>query len=185
MIKSDYSSVMDLIEIPLSKRKLIWMTLGSIVFCGFGIWFLVSPPNTDYPVLRSPAGSFLTGLVTLLFFGIGIIVFIRKLLSKKPGFIISHQGITDNSSGISANHIPWEHIQQIKELEIMNQRCIIIVLKKPEEYLEKVRNPLKRKTMQMNYKIYGSPISISANSLKINFQNLKDLLMRKMKEYKC
>jgi hypothetical protein len=37
--------------------------------------------------------------------------------------------------------------------------------------------------MELNYKTYGSPISISASSLKINFDELHKLLIDKMKEY--
>ncbi|HPF00035.1 MAG TPA: STM3941 family protein [Bacteroidales bacterium] len=174
----------DLVEIPLSKRKLIWMTMGSLAFCCIGIWLLIDPHKTDHPFLGSLAVTYMTGLVTFLFFGFGVFIFIRKLLSDNPGFIISRDGLTDNSSGVAAGYIPWEDIQDVINAEIMNQRCILIMVKNPLEYLEKVRNPLKRKTMHMNYKMCGTPISVSANSLKINYDNLFKLIIHKMDEYK-
>jgi hypothetical protein len=42
---------------------------------------------------------------------------------------------------------------------------------------------VKRKAMEINYKTYGSPISISANTLD-NFDELHELLHRKFNEYK-
>lgn len=34
------------IEIPLSKKKLILMLIGSIGFVAAGLWFAINPPTT-------------------------------------------------------------------------------------------------------------------------------------------
>lgn len=41
-----------------------------------------------------------------------------------------------------------------------------------------------RSAMKMNYKSYGSPISISANALQTDFDKLHKLMNEKMNEYK-
>jgi hypothetical protein len=60
----------------------------------------------------------------------------------------------------------------------------MVMVKNPEDYIRRVTNPFKRKGIQINYKSYGSPIFISANSLQTNFDKLYDVLIEKMKEYK-
>ncbi|NJM80956.1 MAG: hypothetical protein HC854_17510 [Flavobacterium sp.] len=48
----------------------------------------------------------------------------------------------------------------------------MIITKNPEAYISRQKGVLKRKTMQLNYKSYGSPICISANALQTNFDSL-------------
>jgi len=174
----------DQIEIPLSKQKMILTLLGAIVFVGLGIWLLINPPKISNPILGNPIIIFITGLASILFFGLVAVTIFRKFSNKKPGLIINSQGITDNSSGISVGLIPWTEIQEIKVLEVMNQKFLMFIVSNPQNYLDKATNPLKRNAMKMNYKSYGSPISISSHVLQTNFDDLQKLLIKKMKEYK-
>lgn len=172
------------IEIPLSKQKMILTILGSIVFVGLGIWFLINPPKISNPIIGNPTLIFIIGLASILFFGLVAVTMFRKFSDKKPGLIISRQGITDNSSGVSAGLIPWTDIQEIKVSQVMSQKFLMFIVSNPQDYLDKVKNPLKRNAMKMNYKTYGSPISISSNALQTNFDDLQKLLVEKMNEYK-
>ncbi|WP_447950964.1 STM3941 family protein [Chryseobacterium koreense] len=172
------------IEIPLSKQKMILTLLGSIVFVGLGIWFLINPPKISNPFFGNPTLIFIVGLASILFFGLVAITIFRKFSDKQPGLVISRQGITDNSSGVSAGLIPWTDIQEIKVSQVMSQKFLMFIVSNPQDYLDKVTNPIKRNAMKMNYKTYGSPISISSNALQTNFDDLEKLLVEKMNEYK-
>jgi hypothetical protein len=172
------------IEIPLSKNKMFLTLLGAIAFVGLGLWFLINPPKSNLWLLGNPTLIFIIGLASILFFGLVAVTIFRKFSDKKPGLIISKQGITDNSSGVSAGLIPWTDIQEIKMSQVMSQKFLMFIVSNPQDYLDKVTNPLKRNAMKMNYKTYGSPISISSNALKTNFDELQKLLEDKMNEYK-
>lgn len=172
------------IEIPLSKTKMMLTFLGSLVFVGLGLWFLTNPPKSNHWLFGNPTIVFIIGLASVIFFGLVAVIIFRKFSDKKPGLTISKQGITDNSSGVSAGLIPWTDIQEIKISQVMNQKFLMFIVRNPEEYLDKVTNPLKRNAMKMNYKTYGSPISISSNALQTNFDDLHKLLIDKMNEYK-
>ena len=172
------------IEIPLSKNKMFLTLLGAIAFVGLGLWFLINPPKSNHWLLGNPTLIFIIGLASILFFGLVAVTIFRKFSDKKPGLIISKQGITDNSSGVSAGLIPWTDIQEIKMSQVMSQKFLMFIVSNPQDYLDKVTNPLKRNAMKMNYKTYGSPISISSNALKTNFDELQKLLEYKMNEYK-
>ncbi len=171
-------------EIPLSKTKMILTFLGSLMFVGLGIWFLVNPPKISNPILGNPTTLFIIGIASVLFFGLVAITIFRKFSDKKAGLIINKQGVIDNSSGVSAGEIPWKDIQEIAISQVMNQKFLMIIVKNPQEYIDKVTSPIKRNAMKMNYKSYGSPISISSNALQTNFDDLHKLLIDKMNEYK-
>ncbi len=172
------------IEIPLSKTKMAMTFLGSLVFVGLGLWFLIYPPKSNHWLFGNPTLIFISGLASVIFFGLVAVVIFRKFSDKKPGLIISRQGITDNSSGVSAGLIPWTDIEEIKVSQVMSQKFLMFIVRNPQDYLDKVTNPLKRNAMKMNYKTGGSPISISSNALQTNFDELFKLLIAKMNEYK-
>ena len=172
------------IEIPLSKIKMILTFLGSLMFVGIGIWFLTNPPKSNHLLFGNQTVIFITGIASVIFFGLVAITIFRKFSDKKAGLTINRQGIVDNSSGVSAGLIPWADIQEIKISQVMSQKFLMFIVRNPEDYLEKVKNPLKRNAMKMNYKTYGSPISISSNALQTNFDDLHKLLIDKMNEYK-
>ena len=171
------------IEIQLSKTKMVLTFLGSMMFVGIGLWLLINPPSSNHWFFGNPTVILITGIASVMFFGLGVIISIRKFLDKQPGLTINRQGIIDNSSGISAGLIPWTDIQEIKTYQVLNQKFLMFKVSNPEDYLEKIKNPLKRKAMKMNYKTYGLPISIS-NALQIKFDDLHKLLTDKMNEYK-
>lgn len=172
------------IEIPLSKTKMTLTFMGSLIFVGLGIWFLVNPPKISNPILGNSTTFFIIGIASILFFGLVAITIFRKFSDKKAGLIINKQGIIDNSSGVSAGEIPWTDIQEITISQVMNQKFLMIIVKNPQEYIDKVTSPIKRNAMKMNYKSYGSPISISSNALKTDFEKLQKLINEKMHEYK-
>ncbi|QQS20790.1 MAG: hypothetical protein IPL87_04520 [Candidatus Moraniibacteriota bacterium] len=171
------------IEIPLSRTKLILAFLGSLVFVALGLWFLVHPPTTNHWLFGNRTVIFVAGLVSVIFFGLVAGILFRKFSDKKPGLVLSRQGITDNSSGISVGLIPWTDIQEIRISKVMNQDLLMIIVRNPQDYLDKVANPFKRNVMKMNYKNYGSPLCISSHTLQMGFDDLQKLLMEKMNEY--
>lgn len=172
------------IQIPLSKRKMLLTLLGAGLFIIAGIYFVVKPNQLLTGFITSTIPIVLAGVASILFFGAIFIISIRKLYDKMPGLIISADGITDNASGTSAGFIPWADINEIKTAQVMSQKFLLIMVRNPEEHLAKISNAIKRKGMALNLKSTGTPISISANSLQIDFEELHMLLQQHFSNYK-
>lgn len=170
-------------EIQISKSKLILMLLGCLVFVGIGIAFLIAPEKFKSFIMRSATIIFIAGLLGVLFFGIcGFLIF-KKLFDKSPGLIISDEGITDNSGAASGGFIPWIDIVAIKETKVVNQKVIYLVVKNPQAYIDKQKSLFNKKMMRINQRRYGGILGISANGLKINFTELKDILEKKFADF--
>ncbi|MDQ0592410.1 hypothetical protein QFZ37_000779 [Chryseobacterium ginsenosidimutans] len=176
------------IEIPLSKVKITMLFCGALAFILIGLWFMISPPEVNHSnrraVFFNPVFLFFIGLISVLFFGCCTVFIFRKLFDTKPGLIINQNGIIDNSSGLSAELVLWSDIKEIKIITIHNQKLIMVILNNPHDYLNKVTNKLKKKGMEINYKWYDAPISISANSLQTNYKDLHRILLEKMQQYR-
>ena len=167
------------IEIPLSKSKIILLLFGALTFVGIGLWFVIDPPTIQNSYWGNPTKIAFAGYASIIFFGLCAYFFISKLADKKPGLIINHSGIVDNSSGLSAGLIQWSDIEDITVVVVHRQKLIMVHVKNPQEFINRQTSFLKRKGMEYNYKMYGTPLSITTNGLKTSFDNLLNLLTEK------
>ncbi|MFD2162591.1 STM3941 family protein [Paradesertivirga mongoliensis] len=171
------------IEIPLSKTKLSLLLLGSIAFVVGGIW-MVGNPNGFATSYRptNPIFVFGVGLVSIVFFGGCLVNIAKKLLDSAPGLVIDEKGIYDNSGAISTGLILWDDIRELRTANVFRQKFIIVVVNNPEQYIKAQNRALNKTGLRRNYKRCGSPISISGNGLKINFEELYRLLESELKD---
>lgn len=151
------------------------MLAGCVVFVSAGIWFILKPHSGK---------MFLAGLASILFFGLIAFYIVKKLTDKSPGLTISNEGVFDNASAVSAGFIPWADVLEISETRVVNQSFINIIVKNPQEYIDRQTNAFKRKVAQINYNSYGTVIGISANGLKCNYPELKAALQERFSLHK-
>jgi len=163
-------------EIPISKSKIYLMLFFSVVFVAIGVAMFFIQPSSGRYLINVPVIRYGLAVACILFFGYTGIFFISRLKGDKPGLIIDEYGITDCSSSVNAGLIPWADIRQFTVVNVMNQKFLMIVVHNPNDYINKQTNALKRRAMIYNHSNYGSPISISANTLKIKLPQLQILL---------
>ena len=168
------------IEIPLSKKKIILLLLAAIAFVAGGIWIATNPERFIPNIFRitNPEIIRIAGVVEILFFGAAGIYGIKKLFDKKVGLIIDSNGITDNSNATSIGLVKWEDITGIRVLEVVNQKFVMIDISNPEHYIGLKKSGIGKMTMKANYNKYGSPISITANSLKADFKEVWEIIKK-------
>ncbi|WP_121809259.1 STM3941 family protein [Mucilaginibacter kameinonensis] len=172
------------IEIPLSKSKIIKGLLGSTAFVAIGLWLLIRQPHIGNPVFDNALVKYGASIASIIFFGFAAFFFLKKLGDKKPGMIINNDGLYDNSSAATIGLIPWDDIIGVSVSSVMNQQFLIICLKNPEQYIAAQTNLIKKKSFGFNYKNYGSPIAISANTLQCNLYELKAQIENKIAKQK-
>ncbi len=169
------------IAIELSKKKLVVFLIAGVVFVIIGYLGAVKPECFVSPVFRSQEIIRVSGIAGVCFFGIGIIFITKKLFDNKPGLIIDKFGITDNTNATSIGLIEWDDITMVERKQIMSTKFLLLHVKNPEKYIERGKNGISKRAIQMNFRTYGTPISITSNSLKINFEELEVLITREFK----
>lgn len=165
------------IEISLSKTKMFLMLLGSMIFVIISIFGIMNPERYISFIFRNPTFIFISSIAGFLFFGFTTYFIIKQLFQCRIGLIINDEGIIDSSNSNSLGIIFWKDIKEIDTFKVFNQKFIRIVVKNPNDYIER-QTDFKRKLAMANYKTYGSPIQISANTLKIKFDELYKLLQK-------
>ena len=163
--------------IYVNKLKIILLIIVACVFVAVGVWFLILDAQSieSNKSLDSLSLVSLVGLVGILFFGLCALMGLIKLFDKSPGLILNETGILDNSSGVSVGVIPWSEVVGINQYQVQQQRFVSIMVQNPEKYIN-TGNALKRMANRANFKMSGTPINISANSLKISYEELLDII---------
>lgn len=175
--------VMEPVAIPLSKKKIVLLTLGSFAFVTLGVLFCSRPERYVSPVFQSSEFVSITGIACILFFGATGIYGLFKLKDKKVGLMLNNEGIIDNTNATSIGLIPWDTIVHIQSEQLMSTKFILVFTNNSDEILNKARG-MKRKLMLANAKMYGTPISITANTLDYDFNALEQLIMNRFYEAK-
>jgi len=173
------------IEIPLSKRKISLLLVAAIGFIFFGVLFIIMPESFTSQICRSPVVIRITGFFGITFFGVISFFLIRKLFDNRVGLKIDQYGITDNTNGTSIGLIEWKDITGVKKIQVTSNKILMLQTNKPEKYIERATNLIAKQAMKANYKMYGSPISILAQSLKISFDELETLILHEFQKRKA
>ena len=151
--------------IPISKTKSSGAFIGSIAFVVASVWITMAQPMGE--IL-----SWIVGGIGIVFFGATTYYSSRAIFQNKPGLVLDEEGITDYSSGVAAGFIPWKDVEEIQTTKVFSQSFILIMVQNPETYLDRAESIISRRAMEANFNSYGTPITISANSLKISFEEL-------------
>lgn len=157
------SSTGDELIIALSKGRLSLIALGAIAFVVLCAWLVTAD---DVSIIRRALAG-----IGIPFFGLCALWGLRKLFDTRPGLILSSNGFVDNASALAAGFVPWTDVTGTHVVEIKRQRILMVTVKNPEHYIAR-GGPVTRLLNRGNMRMAGSPIAISANSLKIGFDEL-------------
>ncbi len=177
----------DKIEILISKNKLFLGVGVSILFVILGVWMFINADNFQdhtFQWARNPIMVKLIGLISVFFFGAAGIYGLKKISDTKVGVTLDKSGIVDHTNGGSIGLIKWKDISKIRTEQVMSTKFLLIDVKNPENYIDKAENAMKAKLMRTNMKVYGTPLSITSNSLKCNFDELERVVRASLKKYK-
>ena len=166
----------DHIEIKLSKTKLIFLLIAGIAFSIIGFQVAISTEDYLSILHNSPLIIRVPGIFAICFFGIICIFLAQKIFDNKPGLTIDQYEITNNSNATNMGLIEWNDNTGMEKKQVASTMLLIILTSKPEKYINRTKNIIAKKAMKLNDKFYGSPISITSNSLKIDFNELEKII---------
>lgn len=157
------------IEIPISKSKTIWLLVGSLIFVLICTGMLISKDTVLYQKI--------IGIIGILFFGLGLVVFPQRLLDKTPGIVIDKDGITDNMTKPRVGTIRWGDISHVEITKIYSTKMLLIFVHNPAKYLKKVEG-FNSRGLKNNLKLVGTPFCIPASILKMRLEDVEVIINR-------
>jgi hypothetical protein len=175
-------------EEKVSKAKSFRLLITSVIFVVIGIWAIKTPtPDSVIPIFRIRFVTFLIGMSCAVFFSFGIIAFMMQIFSYKLKFsrvIIGDSGLIYYSKEFIIGPIPWNDIVDMKINIIKNHRYLTILVHNPLSYINKQNSLEKRKDIELNFGLTGSPINIKTGFFETKIEKLKMKIETKLKENK-
>lgn len=165
-------------EISFSKKKIILILSGSLIFVLLGLWFVIDPPKDH--LSDSTIRLNIIGYISFIFFGVVAVFCIKKIFDNHPALIFNDLGFDDRSSLFSAGFILWKDVRSISVIEIRKQRMIMLELNNPEQYIQSQNNFFKKQILKMNFKLYGAHLGLSSKGLDITFDELYEQLNKRV-----
>ena len=151
--------------------SILFVVLGVLPFLGVGL----REYRKYVPVFHD-----VIFIVVIIFFGFTALIYLKMILSTKPVISISEKGICDN---VFFGLIEWENVAGFRKVRVQKQDYILILLETPEKYIEKF-NFFKQKWLNFNLKQYGTPVIIHTGNLKIDQEELLNIVRKEWTEYK-
>jgi hypothetical protein len=170
-------------KVIMQKKYRLWLVfLGALAFTAAGVWMAVHPVELNQGRFRNATVNAIMGGTGSVFFGICAWFIGRKLRTGEPGLIIDPGGFTDNSSATAAGWVPWSDVENLSIVQVRGQRFVLVQVRNPANYLLRASG-LAKKAMEMNDRMYGSPVLLSATGLQLGFDELMRLLKEGYENY--
>lgn len=148
--------------------RMLMLALLSIVFVLLGVVCIVFSMGEDTPFWAG-----IIGAITVVFFGLCALYYVKELVIRKPALIISDEGIVDRSSFIGAGFVSWEDIQRIDFFKF-NGQLFLSIFTHDKDLIIKRTSGIKRSLNRMNKGLLPSQVNIPAKNLACSLEKLTE-----------
>ncbi|MGC7411199.1 STM3941 family protein [Pandoraea pneumonica] len=156
-----------------SKRKAFFLLLASIAFVIAG-GFMVTEGGSRR---MSEEMTKLVGWASIVFFGAGIPIALRRLFDGQPRLQIDSNGILDGTLGVGL--IPWSDITGAHIKSMFGNAFVCLEVKAPEKWLEKMSSH-KRKFAAANVKLGYTALVLNVSDLSEDPKQIEALILKNL-----
>jgi hypothetical protein len=162
------------IKIPAGKNRIpVPLFIGLAV--SFILFFAIKR-NEGVPWYYYLPAYIMLFIYAVLFTILSFLDFLKPLVDKNAGLIISDAELYDNISIYSGGKIPWSDISNVEIITLKNYQFLIITLPDNEKYLAR-KNYIIRYILKSYIKKWGSPVVISNKRINYDLQELKKIIL--------
>ena len=115
--------------------------------------------------------------------------FSKFIIQHKPSFVLAPEGIYDNQDTASAAFVKWHDINYLEVINIYKpqfgkqQQLLLIYIFNPKDYISQCKG-IRKFSMSIDYKKYGTPIFMSSYLLGVSCEELKNLILSQLFKYR-
>lgn len=159
----------DFIVYPKTGR-MIGLGLLSVVFVLLGAVFLGISIVENGPIWLG-----IIGVVTILFFGMCMIYYVKEIINRQPVLKVSKVGIMDRSSLIGAGEVKWEDIADIDFINYGGQVFLGVYTHDPELIINR-SNGIKSMLNNLNKNLIDAQVNIPVKNLDCATEELVEVI---------
>lgn len=170
---------MNRIEIPLNKTRMKIAVVSSAILVLYGIYliaFVAYSQQVMHPLLMIG----ITAAVMSIF--VFSIFYNLKKIRIPVGFVITDEGIIDNTASTELGLIRWDEMTTVKvESFAINSKVLLVYVRDPRAILNRVKGK-KGRYVRNNMKVQGTMVAITSKTLVYNFDELVKIVKDRFKE---
>ncbi|MFC0876154.1 STM3941 family protein [Saccharicrinis sp. FJH2] len=163
-------------------RNRSWLfAIGSFVFIIAGGYLIYNAENLVHNG-GSVGANVAIGAFMVLFFGYGLFMNLKRLINKTPAYIFTDKGLVYNVKNQDSGTVLWKEIKTFSRVKVKGNYFILLMIKNPEEIIEREMGRMRKRLMKMNMQTYKTPLSIAMNELQISVADFEELLKKHLKK---
>lgn len=165
-----------MLAIPYSRTKLVLLLLGAILLVFGSCWMATLDDEVIRAArrLNSPLLVHSLGVLGVVFFGACSALAGFKLFDRTPGLVLDARGFTHRAGMMAFGFVPWSDVAGFDVYEVHRQKLLVVKLVDPHKYIQR-GGTLRQALNRSNYRMCGSPITLSSNALSVDFDELRRL----------
>jgi hypothetical protein len=157
-----------------SRWKYIGFAAICLPFIIIGCLMLVFPKSGSWK-------ETLVGWSSIVFFGFGLIIFLRQIFDSRPRIVIDERGFFDRT--LSVGTIEWQDIEHAYLNSVVGNPFISLRLNDPEKYLERAMNSQK-KLARLNKYLGAETININVSGINKSPDEILAVVLANLLDYK-
>lgn len=161
----------EFVEYPSRMRVLMWTFLALLAVIIGGVLVAL---GLSEEVNRLK--GIVVGIACVVFFGLGFLYGLYRLINRQPSIIMNKEGITDNSSLSGAGRVKWTEIQDIRMYVYLGQKMIGLFLYDNDQFIAR-QSGLKKYIARMNRKLVPTSVNISQHGITMPLEQLYERIL--------
>lgn len=157
----------DRLEVRAPRTAPLVTLVTGVIGLAAGAWLLLS----------GGTASVVLGAVLVLFFGVGVVRAVLRLVRGKPLLVATRDGVDDGGSIVAAGFLPWSEIGTIDVLPARGGAMLVIGVRDPEAVLSRT-TPARARVGRAQAGRLGSPVVLPPTVLPVPAADLATELER-------
>lgn len=151
----------DRLEVRAPRTAPVVTLVTGVIGLAAGAWLLLS----------GGTASVVLGVVLVLFFGVGAVRAVLRLVRGKPLLVATPDGIDDGGSIVAAGFLPWSELGTIEVLRARGGGMLVIGVRDPEAVLSRT-TPSRARVGRAQAGRLGSPVVLPPTVLPVPAEEL-------------
>lgn len=157
----------DRLEIRAPQTAPLVALVTGLIGLAAGVWLLLS----------GGTASLVLGGVLAVFFGVGAVRALLRLVRGRPLLVATREGIDDGGSIVAAGFLPWSEVGGIDVLAARGGGMLVIGVRDPEAVLSRA-TPARARVGRVQAGRLGSPVVLPPTVLPVPASEVAEELER-------
>jgi hypothetical protein len=157
----------DRLEIRAPQTAPLVALVTGLIGLAAGVWLLLS----------GGTASLVLGGVLAVFFGVGAVRALLRLVRGRPLLVATREGIDDGGSIVAAGFLPWSEVGGIDVLAARGGGMLVIGVRDPEAVLSRA-TPARARVGRVQAGRLGSPVVLPPTVLPLPAAEVAEELER-------